>query len=150
MSSPLSMHSAIRKSNVNVQTAEAKQGPLVLAIEDSVDMLDFLKKILNQQGYRFIGAIDGLEGLELARKRRPDLILMDLSLPHLDGLEATRRLKADPELKHIPVIAVTAHARPADAVLARQAGCDDYIAKPYSLRDLLSLVRRYAPAKTGS
>lgn len=105
------------------------------------------------QGYEFLEAADGEEGLQVARTRQPNLILMDISLPVLDGFEATRRIKQDPALQHIPVIAVTAHARPADEQRALDAGCDGYLSKPYSLRDFLAVVeknigRTQAPDRT--
>jgi len=121
--------------------------PAILVVEDSPDMRDFLQRVLLQWGYRFIPAMDGAEGIALARTEKPDLILMDLSLPCLDGLEATRQIKADPNLQHIPIIAVTAHARTADEVQAKKAGCDAYISKPYGLRKFADLIRSYAPSK---
>lgn len=119
--------------------------PKVLIVEDSADLRDFLRKVLVHRGYAFLGAADGIEGINIAKEERPDLILMDLSLPHLDGIEATRRIKADASLRHVPIIAVTAHARSADEARAREAGCIDYISKPYALGDLMQLVNRYAP-----
>ena len=115
--------------------------PKVLVIEDNRDMRMFLRRVLARQGYQFLEAADARQGLAVARREHPDLILMDLSLPEMDGLEATRRLKSDAQLGRIPVLAVTAHARPADEQQAIEAGCDGYLSKPYRLQDFLALVR---------
>ena len=134
-------------------TSDSRQRPRVLVVEDNGDMREFLARVLSMQGYEFLEAADGEEGLQVARTRQPNLILMDISLPVLDGFEATRRIKQDPALQHIPVIAVTAHARPADEQRALDAGCDGYLSKPYSLRDFLAVVeknigRTQAPDRT--
>ena len=115
--------------------------PKVLVIEDNSDMRMFLQRVLVRQGYYFLEAADALQGLDVARQEHPDLILMDLSLPEMDGLEATRRLKADEQLGQIPILAVTAHARPADEQRALEAGCDGYLSKPYRLEDFLAVVK---------
>lgn len=114
--------------------------PRVLVVEDNSDMREFLARVLSRQGYEFLEAADGEVGLHVARTQRPDLILMDISLPALDGFEATRQIKQDPAMAHIPIIAVTAHARPADEQRALEAGCDGYLSKPYSLREFLGVV----------
>lgn len=116
--------------------------PRVLVVEDNGDMREFLARVLSMQGYDFLEAADGEEGLHVARTQNPSLILMDISLPALDGFEATRQLKQDPAMRHIPIIAVTAHARPADEQRALDAGCDGYLSKPYSLRDFLAVVEK--------
>ena len=121
---------------------DSQRRPSVLVVEDNSDMREFLARVLSMQGYEFLEAADGEEGLKVARTRQPNLILMDISLPVLDGFEATRRIKQDPDLQHIPVIAVTAHARPADEQRALDAGCDGYLSKPYSLRDFLTVVEK--------
>jgi two-component system cell cycle response regulator DivK len=92
-----------------------------------------------------IEARDGAAGLATAKKERPDLILMDIQLPLLDGYEATRRIKADPDLKNIPVIVVTSYALSGDEVKARAAGCDAYVTKPYSPRLLLAKIKEFLP-----
>ena len=122
----------------------------ILIVEDNGDMRDFLRRVLERHGYAHLEAADGLEGMEIAQRDHPDLILMDMSLPELDGFEATRRLKADPNVQHIPIVAVTAHARPADEKRALEAGCDAYLSKPYSLREFLDAVQRFLPSSVGT
>jgi two-component system, cell cycle response regulator DivK len=100
-----------------------------LIVEDVELNRDLLVQLL-EDDYEISTAVDGASGLEAAARLRPDLILMDLSLPVIDGWEASRRLKADPALRHIPVIALTAHAMQGDEAKARACGCDDYLAKP--------------------
>lgn len=107
----------------------------ILVVEDVEINRDLLLQLL-EDDYQVVTASDGAEGVEATRRIRPDLVLMDLSLPKMDGWEATRTIKADPELKHIPVIALTAHAMPGDEQKARAAGCDDYLSKPID-EDLL-------------
>ncbi len=118
----------------------------ILIIEDQEDNRAILRDLLSQAGYELIEAVDGEEGVELAQSERPDLILMDIQLPLIDGYEATRRIKAKPELKSIPIIAVTSYALSGDEAKARAAGCDGYVTKPFSPRDLLAKVRAYLPA----
>lgn len=107
----------------------------ILVVEDVEINRDLLLQLLEDE-YQVVTASDGAEGVEATRRIRPDLVLMDLSLPEMDGWEATRTIKADPELMHIPVIALTAHAMPGDEQKARAAGCDDYLSKPID-EDLL-------------
>jgi len=104
-----------------------------------------MRDLLNTAGYRLIEAVDGEEGVKLAQSERPDLILMDIQLPILDGYEATRRIRASVELKSIPIIAVTSYALSGDDAKARAAGCDSYVAKPFSPRELLAKVREFLP-----
>ena len=106
----------------------------VLVVEDVEFNRDLLVQLL-EDDYQVLTAVDGAEGLAVAERERPDLVLMDLSLPVMDGWEATRRLKAHPALKDVPVIALSAHAMIGDEDRARQAGCDDYLSKP--LNDVL-------------
>jgi CheY-like chemotaxis protein len=106
----------------------------VLVVEDVELNRDLLVQLL-EDDYQVLTAVDGAEGLAVAERERPDLVLMDLSLPVMDGWEATRRLKAHPALKDVPVIALSAHAMIGDEDRARQAGCDDYLSKP--LNDVL-------------
>ena len=113
----------------------------ILVVEDTEDNRQILRDLLGMAGYDLIEANDGAEGVAMAAQHRPDLILMDIQMPVMDGYEATRRIKADPDLKAIPVIAVTSYALSGDEDKARAAGCDDYIAKPYSPRQMLAKVR---------
>jgi two-component system, cell cycle response regulator DivK len=109
--------------------------PKILVVEDVEFNRDLIVQLL-EDDYEVLTAADGAEGIRLAEQERPDLILMDLSLPVIDGWEATRRLKADEALKGIPIIALSAHAMRGDEEKARQSGCDDYLSKPLD-EDLL-------------
>jgi two-component system, cell cycle response regulator DivK len=117
----------------------------ILYVEDNEDNVYMLKRRLERAGFEVVVASDGEQGLALAREQRPDLILMDLSLPVLDGWEATRRLKGSPATQAIPVIALSAHAMPGDRDKALEAGCDDYDAKPVNLPGLLAKIRALLP-----
>ncbi len=112
----------------------------VLYVEDNDDNVFVLKSRLTRAGFTVIVAGDGAQGVAMAASEQPDLILMDLSLPVLDGWEATRRIKAAPETKHIPVIAITAHAMTGDREKALAAGCDDFDTKPIELPRLLEKI----------
>ena len=109
----------------------------ILLVEDNEMNRDMLSRRLARKGYEVVLAVDGAEGLAMARGEAPDLILMDMSLPVVDGWEATRRLKADPSTRGIPVIALTAHAMAEDRQKALDAGCDDYDTKPVEFPRLL-------------
>jgi CheY-like chemotaxis protein len=109
----------------------------ILLVEDNEMNRDMLSRRLERKGHTVVCAVDGQQGLTLARSERPDLILMDMSLPVLDGWEATRQLKADAVLGSTPVIALTAHAMASDEQKAREAGCDDFDTKPIELPRLL-------------
>jgi CheY-like chemotaxis protein len=110
----------------------------ILIVEDNEMNRDMLSRRLERKGYEVLIAVDGEKGIEVARADMPDLILMDMSLPVVDGWEATRRLKADARLKHIPIIALTAHAMANDRDKALEAGCDEYDTKPIELPRLLA------------
>ncbi len=112
----------------------------ILIIEDDEMNLDMITQRLELRGYRVLGASGGLAGIDLAREEQPDLILMDVNLPEIDGWETTRRLKAEPATRHIPVVALTAHAMVSDRDKALQAGCDDYETKPVDFQRLLSKI----------
>ena len=112
--------------------------PHILVIEDYRDNREVAKLILNDAGYRVTTAGDGLRGVQLAIQCHPDLVLMDLALPWLNGWEATRRLKATPATRSIPVVAFTAHVLPDDLARARAAGCSAVIAKPFEIDTLLN------------
>ena len=117
----------------------------ILVVEDQADNRRILRDLLSSVGYEILEAVTGDEGVTLAVTQRPDLILMDIQLPGIDGYEATRRIKADPALRHIPIIAVTSYALSGDDAQALAAGCDAYVAKPFSTRALLAKVREYLP-----
>ena len=112
----------------------------VLLVEDNEMNRDMLSRRLQRRGYEVVIATDGEGGLALAASEAPDIVLMDMSLPILDGWEATRRLKADPSTNRIPVIALTAHAMSSDRDKALEAGCDDYDTKPIELPRLLEKI----------
>ena len=115
----------------------------ILVIEDQEDNRRIVRDLLTSVGYELIEAVTGEEGVTLAETERPDLILMDIQLPGLDGYEATRRIKANPALRHIPIIVVTSYALSGDEAKAREAGCDGYVAKPFSPRVLLAKIREH-------
>ena len=115
----------------------------VLLVEDNEDNLIVYRTILDHVGYRVIEARDGEEGVARAKADKPDLILMDVSLPKMDGWEATRRIKADQDTRQIPIIAVTAHALDDDREKATQVGCDGYLAKPVAPRRVVEEVERF-------
>ena len=119
--------------------------PRILIVDDNETNRDILMARLGPQGYDLKQAADGEEALIAAREHLPDLILMDIQLPIMDGYEATRRIKAMPEFKSIPIIVVTSYALSGDEGKARDAGCDAYVTKPYSPRALLAKIREYMP-----
>jgi two-component system cell cycle response regulator DivK len=115
----------------------------ILIVEDNALNLKLLVDLLDAHGYRTFSTGDGLEAINLAREIRPDLILMDVQLPDVSGLEITRWLKEDDRTKHIPVVAVTAFAMAGDERRARDSGCDGYIAKPIMVADFLDTIARF-------
>src|SRR5690242_21922577 len=117
----------------------------ILVVEDQMDNRQILRDLLGNAGYELLEAENGAEALTTVARQRPDLILMDIQLPVMDGYEATRRLKADPATKSIPIIVVTSYALSGDEGKAREAGCDAYVTKPYSPRQLLAKIREYLP-----
>ena len=119
----------------------------ILVVEDNEMNRDMLSRRLERRGYQVALALDGHEGVARARSEPPDLILMDMSLPVLDGWEASRQLKAAPETRGIPIIALTAHAMSGDRDRALAAGCDDYDTKPIELPRLLEKIERLLPGE---
>ena len=117
----------------------------ILVVEDEDDNRRILRDLLVNAGYEVIEAVTGEAGVTMAESQSPDLILMDIRLPQLDGFEATRRIKAKVLLKHIPIIAVTSHAMSDDNTRALEVGCDAYFSKPVSPRKLLAKIREYVP-----
>ena len=118
----------------------------ILYIEDNEDNVYMLKNRLTRAGFTVIIATDGVQGVAMAASEQSDLVLMDLTLPRVDGWEATRRIKASSATKHIPVIALTANAMEGDKAKALAAGCDDFDNKPVELKRLLSKIRALVPA----
>jgi two-component system cell cycle response regulator DivK len=115
----------------------------ILVVENQEDNRRILRDLLTSVGYEVIEATTGEQGVEMAGAHLPDLILMDIQLPVFDGYEATRRIKADPRLRPIPVIAVTSYALSGDDAKAFEAGCDAYVSKPFSPRALLAKIREF-------
>ena len=115
----------------------------ILVVEDQEDLRGVLRDLFTRSGYIVIEATDGAAGVASAKSDRPDIILMDIQMPVIDGYEATRRIKADPTLAQIPVVAVSSFAMKGDEEKARAAGCDHYVTKPYSPIQLLRMIRGY-------
>ena len=121
--------------------------PTVLVVEDNQDNRELIVKALRVNGYNVLEAVDGEEAIEKAKTEKPDLILMDLFIPKIDGYEVTRILKGNDELKNIPVIACTAHAMKGDMEAALAAGCDGYIPKPIDVRELSNQINSFLRKK---
>jgi two-component system cell cycle response regulator DivK len=117
----------------------------ILIVEDQEDNRKILRDLLSSAGFELVEAVSGEEGVAQAQAHVPDLILMDIQLPGMDGYEATRRIKATPQLARIPIIAVTSYALSGDDVKAMAAGCDAYVTKPFSPRALLVKIREFLP-----
>lgn len=126
----------MQETNRNSTSGSAR----ILLVEDNEMSRDMLSRRLKRRGFRVITAADGAEGVALARRERPDLVLMDLSLPVLDGWGASQKLKSDPETRDIPLIAITAHAMAGDEMRARAVGCDDFETKPVDFARLLAKI----------
>ena len=122
--------------------------PKILLVEDNEMNRDMLSRRLQKKGFEVVIAIDGGEGVAKAKSEKPDLILMDLSLPVMDGLQATAKIKADPETQPIPVLALTAHAMADDRAKALAAGCEDYDTKPIELPRLLEKIEKLLAKKS--
>jgi two-component system cell cycle response regulator DivK len=114
--------------------------PRVLVVEDNIDNFELVRFLLERAGYQVFSAANGVEGVDAAKREQPDLILMDLSMPEMDGWNATSHLKADEQTRHIPVLALTAHTLPGDRKRAIDAGCDGYISKPLNVSSFDRLV----------
>jgi two-component system cell cycle response regulator DivK len=115
----------------------------ILIVEDEPRNLKLLRDLLQRFGYETMEATDGEQGVELARARIPNLILMDIMMPKMDGLEATRIIKADTNTKHIPIIALTSYAMKGDRERTIEAGCDGYIAKPVDIQEVLKAIEHF-------
>ncbi len=117
----------------------------VLVVEDTEDNRRILRDLLSSAGYDVVEASDGAEGLSAVARLKPDLVVLDIQLPVIDGYEVARRLKADPKTRDIPIVAVTSYALAGDEDKSRAAGCDAYVAKPFSPRHLLATIRGFLP-----
>lgn len=128
---------------------EIKEGfpKKILVVDDNQDNRELVVKILKSKGYQMIEAIDGEEALEKAIAEKPDLILMDISIPKLNGYEVTRRLKSRADFKDTPIIALTAHAMKGDREKTIKAGCDGYISKPFNIHELPDQIKTYLKEK---
>jgi two-component system cell cycle response regulator DivK len=122
----------------------------ILIVEDEPKNLKLFRDLLQRVGYETIEATNGEQGVELARVMKPDLILMDIMMPKMDGLEATRIIKADATTRHIPIVALTSYAMKGDRERTLEAGCDGYIAKPIDIRELLKTVEHFCQAVVAS
>ena len=120
----------------------------ILVVEDHEDNRRIIHDLLTAHGFDVVEAVTGLEGVRAAERQNPALILMDIQLPEIDGYEATRRIKSRPDLKHIPIIIITSYALSGDDLKAYEAGCDEYVSKPYSPRKLLTKIRKFLPEAT--
>ncbi len=112
----------------------------ILIVEDNEDNFQLVRFLLERDGFEVISAVNGREGVETAMREKPDLILMDLSMPEMDGWTAAQKIKAEPETKAIPLLALTAHTLPGDRMRALEAGCDGYISKPINVEYLIKIV----------
>lgn len=119
----------------------------ILVIEDNADNLELVRFLLEQAGFQIISAMDGLDGLEKARSLKPDLVLLDMSLPELDGWHLAKQLKESPETAHILIVALTAHTLPGDRRRALEAGCDGFISKPLNVARFASQIQEYLNQK---
>lgn len=131
------------------QMTDSNVQPLVLVVEDYQDAREMYAAYLQFSGYRVAEATNGVEAIEKSLELMPDIILMDLALPRMDGWEATRRLKMDPRTRHIPVVALTGHALAGHAEGARQAGCDSFVTKPCLPDALVAEIQRMLAARGG-
>ena len=117
----------------------------ILHVEDNEFNRKIVRDLLTRTSYRLVEAVDGEEGVQMALRERPDLVLIDIQLPKMSGLEVTRRLRTEPATAHVPIIVITSFALSGDDQRAREAGASHYLAKPYSPRELLEAIRRFAP-----
>ena len=117
----------------------------ILHIEDNAFNRKIVRTLLARTSYQLAEASDGVNGLDAARAAPPDLVLVDIQLPQMSGLEVTRELRADPRTAHVPIVVITSFALSGDDQRAKEAGASDYVAKPYSPRELLAIIRRLAP-----
>lgn len=122
--------------------------PKILIIDDEIDLVETIRFPLELEGYQIMVAYNGEEGLQLARREKPDLIILDLMLPKIDGYKICRFLKFDEKYKHIPIIMLTARSQEKDRLLGKETGADEYITKPFDLDDLVNKIKKYISPKT--
>jgi len=139
-----------RTRNKNLESSSLNSGqpavdkrPLVLAVDDNHDNLELLTQILDLFGCECVGAVDGYAAISAAVDRPPDLIVLDICLPDIDGIEVVRRMQQNPELRHIPIVAVTALAKAEDRDRILKAGCVEYLSKPFNIKDLEMVIRQH-------
>ncbi|MGQ9518326.1 MAG: response regulator transcription factor [Anaerolineae bacterium] len=133
------------------RNSEAARQPVILCIEDEPEMIDLIRLMLERRGYTVLGAIGGEEGMKALEGQVPDLILLDLMMPDMDGWEVFRQVRANPRLQHVPVVVVTAKAQSIDKVLGLHiAKVDDYITKPFGPQELIEAVERVLSRRTAS
>jgi two-component system, cell cycle response regulator DivK len=138
--------SAKTTTSASAGASAGASGKLVLIVEDNELNMKLFHDLLDAHGYRTVQTRNGMDALRLARERKPDLILMDIQLPEVSGLEVTKWLKDDDALRHIPVVAVTAYAMKGDEDRMRQGGCEAYISKPISIASFIGTVRQFTNA----
>jgi len=139
-----------RTRNKNLESSSLNSGqpavdkrPLVLAVDDNHDNLELLTQILDLFGCECVGAVDGYAAISAAVDRPPDLIVLDICLPDIDGIEVVKRIQQNPELRHIPIVAVTALAKAEDRDRILKAGCVEYLSKPFNIKDLEMVIRQH-------
>ena len=120
----------------------------ILVVEDQEDNRRILRDLLTNSGFEVVEAVTGTDGVSMVETHQPHLILMDIQLPGIGGYEATRRIKSNPDFQNIPIIVVTSYALSGDDIKAFEAGCDAYVTKPFSPRDLLAKIREFLPQST--
>jgi len=133
----------LESSSLNSGQPAVDNRPLVLAVDDNHDNLELLTQILDLFGCQCVGAVDGYTALSAAVDRSPDLIVLDICLPDIDGIELVKRIKQNPELINIPIVAVTALAKTEDRDRILQAGCIAYLSKPFNIKDLETIIRHH-------
>ena len=124
--------------------------PKVLIIEDNLDNLTLVQLLLERESFQIIAAYDGQSGLKIAKGEKPDLVVLDLDMPVLDGWEVIHTMKADPALAQLPIVVVTAHLLPGERNRVLSLGCDGYVSKPYKVQELLGEIRRVLSARSQS
>ena len=133
----------LKSSSSSNDRSAVDQRPLVLAVDDNYDNLELMTQILDLFGCECVGAIDGYTALSAAVDRPPDLIVLDICLPDINGIELVKRIKQNPELTNIPIVAVTALAKAEDRDRILKAGCVEYLSKPFNIQDLETIIRQY-------